>query len=464
MEKHNSINNSIKGIVTTFFQTWTGDMVLFTFILCSRFLWIILFPGVFNPTGRDIRYFRYIQILTYCLVFVFVVFKAILPIFTRTYKKPMASSICLMVFFLFVCISRFLNRGAVFPSKEVLLLSIGELFMITMLFYFIAPRNTSQQFDRLITANGLLVFCCIFMLNIGSLYLFFAGKNTSLNVFGTLIERKNLFVGANAHSRLEEGRYFGLFSYPTVAGFRNVLSCILGLHLANNKKVPWIFTIANIIMAFVMIILADSRAAMINMIIVCVFAVSHFLYCKMHLSAKKIFLYIFCLVFGILIALLVIKWQTLMEFLTRFSKDPVGVLNVFGSDRINLFVSCVEMAKQKPIFGHGWYSQITYIDNSHNLFGNLLAWTGFGGTMIFALFLIIALLEMYQTKLVSIGSWYLVCLLICTMIQSLLDKAILGEMHNPETYMFWLCLGYFAKGTIKTRQLADTNKIQNQVV
>lgn len=438
MRQEDCVMEKIKKVLL---ENGTAEAVLFTLILMSRFLWNSVYTEFVTPTGRDVRCFRYFMLFTFFLAFGLLAGKMICRLFTGQWNKPANSSVVLTLFILMVLISSYVNYGNAMFHEESIYMNLLETMLVTLCFYHYAKEMKEERVQSVLTVNGYFILVLVFLLSALSLGVyFFAGD--SFTLFGRAYQKMDLINIGHG----ETNRYYGFFGYPTVAGFRVMLAAVLSLHLVQKKKLPVIFAAGMLVIAAVVIVLADARSGMILFALTMVFVFVRLLVTKAKMTAKKAVMTMMIPAVFCVLAVLVIKRDAVLGVLSAFAGNSQADAEILSS-RGTLISECVRMGLEKPLTGFGWHAGILYLDNSHNLFANLLAWTGFVGLGLFLVFLIFALKEAYGKKSLIPANPYLLCLLLCVFIQANLDKAILGEMHNPETYLFWLCLGLFALGT-----------------
>jgi O-antigen ligase len=146
----------------------------------------------------------------------------------------------------------------------------------------------------------------------------------------------------------------------------------------------------------------------------------------------------------------ILKWNKIVYLLAIMRQYPVEFFQVLTSDRSYLWYCCVMMFLAKPWTGYGYGAEIAAPNytNAHNIFFNLLAWSGIFGILFFAAGLISGIAACIKEKFRCLNNPYLVCLLLCVMIQANLDIAVLGDMRNPATYFFWLIFGFMVHGVM----------------
>lgn len=432
-------------------ENWSFGTIVFSLTLIVRFFWSAVFLIFFNPTGAQLRHFRYIQLFSYCLVFLYVIFSA----FLTKQRKLFVSSALFAAFFCVIICATVLNGGISSLMDEKRMLYIGEAFMVLIGFYRVSETSTQKQLFHSLDVCSFVIFFVTLVLSGLSLYLYVSGKNPSITLFGTEFVKNNLFIGGHGDDGL--ARYYGFYSYPTVAGFRCFLGSLCGVYLVFRGKLNWVPVGIHIVMSCFMMSIAEARTAMIMMAILLLVIAVRTIHRTAALPKRtKILLFAAAGVF-LLITVMILKRDALFALAEAIRENPAEALNNLSSDRINNYRECIRMGLEKPFFGYGWLADISYLDNAHNLFMNIFAWTGFIGLFLFVSGLFASVMEMKHHSSVVRNNPYLFCLLICVFIQSMLDKAILGELHNAETYLFWIILGLFAHGCVMNR-----NQLKNQ--
>lgn len=439
-------NNYIKKITDLvsegFFEQW-----LFIIIFYDRVFRHIILGLFIEKTEVIDHYFYAIEKNSFIVVLAFVGIKALYLLFydRKALFKP--GTVFIAGFCGVVLLTTFINDPN-FMYDYMKKLSVCELLMVALFMYNIPRFMTQKRFDTTVLWCGRLICYTVLILAIISLYIYYTGNSVTL--FGTVFEKASLYSGGHAGS--SDARYYGLFTYPTTLGFRCYLASVLSCHLYSKKKMNVIMPILIVLMSFILIYIADSRTALINMLVILCFIAAQIMQ-RHSISAKKAYGSVAVVIAVGLIAFLFIKRDLIAGLLA----DPMGALDQLSSNRVALFVDRWNIFMAHPWIGAGWgveaYMSNLGATNAHNIIANILAWTGIAGLIFFTLFVISTVISITRNKKRVLDNQYLVCLIICVFIHSLLDQAIIGHMRNPATYMFWISFGFLAYGTLSKNDL-----------
>lgn len=331
----------------------------------------------------------------------------------------------------------------VFQTKARGIDQINTLMVFATLGYvfFTLPFfTTKEEFNKLILFLALNGAAVLFLMNAASLIVLglHGMGNTSVS---SLYESMLVMRGTQL-------RYFGYHQYPTLAGFNSMLAMILGfIFVSRHKKPVWyVLQGANCVLALAMIHLAHARGAMLACVLIAVSLV-------LILLAKKIggrrTMRIFWTVVLAGIAVVLLVFHAKIAGLITYYSDPEHLYNL-TSERNVIWAAAVDGFRQRPLTGWGWLNgsliePITHpsTNNCHNLFFNILLWTGLLGTIPFLLLIVYSLVrilrhlkDIYRSN----DAWILV-LVLCGFIQCMLDIALAGQDNRLMDPYFYLAFG-----------------------
>ena len=239
----------------------------------------------------------------------------------------------------------------------------------------------------------------------------------------------------------EDMRFCGLFGYSTDGGNLCALAAALAVYLYEQKKLPLILTVLSIALSAYTIYLLDVRTSMLTLLLGAM-ALGVYLLGK-RIGKKKAAGLVLAAAVILIAAVLVLKKGTIDHYLTLYREDPRKTLSFLTTGRSKYWEAAVLGWLEKPILGWGWLnnSYIGYYFDNHNLFFNLLLWTGAAGTGLFLLFTVLWLIQAIRKKQnQGIG---MILILLAVFVQSMLDRAIMGSANaGVETMVFWLCAGW----------------------
>ena len=258
-------------------------------------------------------------------------------------------------------------------------------------------------------------------------------------------------MGLNAPERIftyghygTEERFCGLFGYSTYGGNLCVLALVLSWYLRESTVYNTALTIIVSILFGYMVMLLDYRTGML----ICLFVAA----CLLWKQLRKRYSVFGCLLILLFLAVIggTVFWIREKDYFARFldlmKTDPFDAFKHFSTGRTEYWSMIIEKLPDHFWLGWGWLNSeaLEFYFDSHNLFFNLLMWTGVLGCGVFAVFLVVSLVRIVLSRKMirqHKSSW-LIILVLCVLMESLLDRAVLGTAENVETAMFWIALGY----------------------
>lgn len=319
--------------------------------------------------------------------------------------------------------------------------SIIEAVGLFFILFTAAKYEESDSFIRFLKRLFLAVFCYVILLAAASVFLFLCYR-MNISLPGGFGGADQIFTYGHMG---EETRFCGLFGYSTDGGNLCVLAVALAVYLYDQKKLPLFITVSGIILLAATIYLLDVRTSMIALILNA-FLAGGFLLSKRMGRKRAVIVMTVLLAVGAA-AVFVLKQDAIRYYLDLYREDPQKTLRFLTTGRSTYWAKAVQGWKEKPLFGWGWLNNAyigMFFDN-HNVFFNLLLWTGAAGTVLFVIFALLWFIHVTRRRSnVSIGA-VLIIMTVC--VQAMLDRAILGTANTGvETMCFWLCTGLMAYG------------------
>ena len=273
----------------------------------------------------------------------------------------------------------------------------------------------------------------------------------------------SLPMGLNAPERIftyghygNEDRFCGLFGYSTFGGNLCCLAIVLSWYLHEATVYNTILTIMLSVLFCYTVSLLDYRTGMI----ICAFigVILLFKLLRSRFSSITAALILLFTVAAGCAAVLYLRQDYFSEVITGMKTDPFEALKGFSTGRTEYWYMVVSKLPDHFWLGWGWLNSeaLEFYFDAHNLFFNLLMWTGAIGCGTFSFFLLalIARLFMNRSMIGNRKGGWLVVLVACIFIESMLDRAIVGTAENVETAFFWLSAGYlvYLNRTLKGTQ------------
>lgn len=269
-----------------------------------------------------------------------------------------------------------------------------------------------------------------------------------------LLYRMNVSLpfGLNSYDRLftyghkgEADRFCGLFGYSTYGGSLCMAAILMALHLENRNRIPRVVSVVAASILIVTIYCLDVRADLLVIAFIMMVIYYHFLTRK--ISEKKGTIVFAVSIVIAVIALLFLKQASIHSFIEKFQQDPKETMIVLSSGRYSFWSLILEHIPERPVLGWGWLCSdiIGYFD-SHNVFMNVLMWTGAVGLFVFIVFLIVLFqrILLNKTAIHQLNDDWLLILMFCVLLESMFERNIVGTFYNTGTSLFWLIGGFLS--------------------
>ena len=424
------------------------ESICFMAIFIFRVVWNYFITLFIEENNRQVRFYDRVSIAINVVFFVLLVLRLILWLTDRNRKKPELCTILITAYAGLAALSSLLNYGFRALFERNMFVNLLEVAMVTLFMFHTARTLKEEKVHHVLSICGMAVFVIVAVLETASLIMYFSPEDASINIFGTVYTRQDMFEPALPGHLLPY--YFGgigkVFGSVT---FHAALASMLGFYLMDRKILPSWLAMLHYVMTLVLIILGNARMPLINTIVTGLFAVVYFLR-KANKDVKKILKIWAGIAGAAVLAVIILKWNRVSMILSMFLSDPAETLNILTSGRFVHFIESAQLANQSPLYGKGWICQIGNLRNAHNIFANALAYTGYTGLVLLAAFFVSAFRLAAKNRERISQNLFLLCIVVCVFIHANLDKAILGETGNAETYLFWYILGYFCFGPMNS--------------
>ena len=353
----------------------------------------------------------------------------------RMKQVPDRLQISLSAFLAGAVISTLVNISEATADAFLSLWQIVSLILI----FSCAKGEDSRGFLRFYERLAWITAAVIFLLAAGSLFLLACYRmNVSLPL--GLADADHIFTYGHMG---EESRFCGLFGYSADGGNLCALAAVLLLYLLEKGRINRILYAAATAVFVITIYFLDVRTSMVELLVVLILLIWKQL--RRKFSACQSFLFLGGAAVLMLGTVFALKNQAVSSFLEQMKEDPEKTLRFLTTGRSTYWAYAWNGFLRHPLFGMGWTNNShmfrTYFD-SHNLFFNLIYWTGLCGMIPLGFFVWFFLKRM---KEVQPGISASVILLFAVIAESMLDRAILGTANTaPETSFFWLTAGLLA--------------------
>ncbi len=380
---------------------------------------------------------------------IFLVWSGISYIFNLKKLKNIRSwvNIVMIVIFGFGVVSMHLNPETITVHNiTYLLLSV----VLAMECYNFSLRYTEveykQFFNRVVTILSVIVN----IINIATVILIVLSVY-SIDIPGIKYFYPYFLINLETRKHGPGFHFGGLYLNKSMLGFFSYVGIFLTIYRVKLSKLSIPKSVIYILFSLVTLYFSDNRVSMIAVFVI--FFSLVYVQLRKKIGKKKTI--ITCVISIIILAFIYINFATfkdvsIKEMLANFTTDPAATFHSLSSARDVMWNSILSMRNELFLFGKGWHSDLTgyWAENAHNLFFNFFFWSGLPSlilAIILNVYFVIRLIKNWKNVIATSDRWLLV-LLICVYIQSMLDLAIV-DSGQPETVLFWLILGYFIHGT-----------------
>ena len=364
----------------------------------------------------------------------------------RTKIRFDAMTITLCAFLAVMALSTAINHKSIQIWEEIDLsesvFSIIEAVGLLCVLFPAAKYEERREYQDFLSSLFRIVLCYVFLLAAASIVLLVCYR-MDIVLPGGFGGAEQIFTYGHLG---EETRFCGLFGYSTDGGNLCALAVSLAVYLYERKKLPLILTVICVLVLGYTIVMLDVRTSMLALMLNGMVLGGYLL--GKRVGKKKAAGIILAAAVVLIGAVIILKQDTLQSYLQMYREDPRKTLSFLTTGRSKHWETAFRGWLEKPVLGWGWLNNSyggRYFDN-HNLFFNLLLWTGAAGTGLFLLFTVLWFVRILKNRHnQGIG---IVLILLAVFVQSMLDRAIMGSANNGvETMCFWLCTGLLAYGS-----------------
>lgn len=372
----------------------------------------------------------------------------------RKQLKPDVMTILLAGFIAVITFSTVINLDSIRAWGVIDLsdvwFSIAEAVMLVSLMFASAKYEDSELYLPFLNRLFKAVFGYVCLMAAASVVLYVCYR-MDIQLPGGFGGADQIFTYGHLG---EETRFCGLFGYSTDGGNLCALAAALGVYLFEQKKLPLPVLLMSLVLLAGTIVLLDVRTSMLALLLMAFVYGGHLLSRKT--GGRKACGIIAILVILLIIAATVLKRDTIMYYAEMIQEDPRQTLGFLTTGRSKYWELAVQGWLTKPVFGYGWMNN-SYTGgffDCHNLFFNLILWSGAAGTGLFLAFTVIWLRRLVKNRRrITAG---MVLILLAVFVQSMLDRAIMGSANaGVETMCFWLIAGYMAYSAAHSKSIPE---------
>ena len=324
------------------------------------------------------------------------------------------------------------------------------LFMKIYLFFILIPRFGKGETDKFlyrISKWCIAVFCTINTVSLLILILHLLGFPD--------------FPGAFAYSSMvttsnHDGQYqfYGLYEWMTDGSYRTVTALVLGLFLYSRRQLKPALYYLNLVTAVSYLLLAKARSGLLCLIPIALYGIFFVLQKWKNRKFAKTVLLSLLVLGAIAIAIKAgPKLYTLRVLRTTDVYAFESQMNSITNGRFMMWEAGIQVGMEKPVFGWGWaylpakLVEMTFNDagiSLHNILVNVFVFSGFAGLISLLVFFFASIVRFWRNRhlIASTKSGWLLILVLCGWIQSMLQPGILGENSHIESIYFWIAYGY----------------------
>lgn len=389
--------------------------------------------------------YHFFPLVNDALTWITVLWPAVLLIrdICRDNRKPDRLCWLLFSFLGIALISTLVNQSDYLTYEDATLKdALLSLWQNGCLLYFVFPALKDDRLEDIMLLYRRLAFAIVVFITLlmsASLILYICFQFKVVLPFSLASEARIFTFGHLGNER----RFCGLFGYSTDGGNLSALCLILYLFLREQRQISDKMTFFGVMLSFVLIILLDVRTSILE--VMCV-ALYYCILCSFKRFGRKKTAVILSglLALGIF-AIFIIKRDAISFYYSQFISEPAKTMSFLTTGRSKYWSRALREFKKEPFIGKGWINcnQIGFFD-THNLFINLLLWTGLTGFGLFGVFTVLGFLKIKNSfaYIRRKGLLSVVLIIIAVLIESMFDRAVLGTACNSvETIMFWLSLG-----------------------
>lgn len=400
-------------------------------------------------TEVRMKYFRYVYIAWGAII-------AFYDLFTGKLLKP-KFKLCFLVTYAVIVSTLFFQPIPINIPQLFQLVSLGIcLYMCTS----VRAECSEEEFQSFFRFVSYQIIAVITIANIISLigYIYYLATGNLIPINQVTWVWK---TDTEVHSSilLPAGiRFGGIYESSPFAAFNSYITILLTMYFHDQKKIPGWMCFVIVPTAVLSALLSDSRVVTILLCIIAFYFVITLL--RKRFGSKKVNRYLLFLILGVVLVVAIYIIPKVISLLQIPAEERFAYLNAMSSSRLQYYVAGFKAFLERPLFGNGWVNSDRLIEDVtqkavfapsyHNLFINLLAWSGIAGTVFFTGLLVICFVRIIKKRSDnSAGIGWIRLLVLCVFLQSMLDICIIGEDLHIETPYFWLCLGYLVYKEIK---------------
>ncbi len=346
----------------------------------------------------------------------------------RLCREPAVIILTLFILWAFLSFVLQPKGHGIYPFIHLL-----ETVMMVQVFFTACAFMSDEEADRFAVFIGRLVILPVVIMNLLSLFYHYGHETIAFS--GRIISLFDSYM-------IRGGvlRYAGVYYHPVLAGEKCFAAVVFGLFLREKRKISLPLLVIILVSSGIMMKLADSRTAYLQMILAAAFYAG----CRLAEDRRRFRL------FSAAAVLTVILFAGIFLFKYGSTGLTFENLNRISSNRLLIWKTAYGEFLKRPVLGWGWNNGDAVarlngpnVDDCHNIVFNLLLWTGLPGTLLFVTAGVIRVIRIIRYRHITLKGnclWYTL-ITFGFFFQSLLDPLIVGEDIRLGTPLFWFFAG-----------------------
>lgn len=334
-------------------------------------------------------------------------------------------TITMAMFFVWACISYLFQPRA---HGIVQLTYLFTLLMMMALFFQMSRYYSKLDFQNYLTFIGKVVIYSVMVLNsLSIIYFMISGKVDLPQSIASLFNMSA-----------------GIYHHKVLGGEKCFLAMCFCYYLYKKKELSIYTVIITVLTSFVILYIGRPRTNYVQIAIV----LFYFLYLMMKkylgkLKANK--------VFNVIVAIILVLGIAVLGYMLTGHTINGKTLNEISTGRSNMWRDVFVVSLERPVLGWGWgngepmgdWVGVGFVENCHNMFLNVLLWTGFPGLLMFCGMVVLCILKIRRNKslIESSGYTWFIVVTFAIFVQAMLDPLVIGEDTRLGSPFFWLFAG-----------------------
>lgn len=334
-------------------------------------------------------------------------------------------TVTMACFFIWACISYLFQPRA---HGIVQLTYLFTLLMMMALFFQMTRYYSKSDFQLYLKFIGKVVIYSVIVLNTLSIIYFMISGTFNLPQSITSLFNMNA----------------GIYHHKVLGGEKCFLAMCFCYYLYKKKDISIASGLITILTSFVILYVGRPRTNYVQIAIVLLYFL--FLVLKKNLGESKA-----NKLFGAIVTIILILGIVVLGYTLSGHTINGKTLNEISTGRSNMWRDVFVVSLERPVLGWGWgngepmgdWVGVGFVENCHNMFLNVLLWTGFPGLLMFCGMVVLCILKIRRNKslIESSGYTWFIVVTFALFVQAMLDPLVIGEDTRLGSPFFWLFAG-----------------------